>query len=123
MVETDPKNCDYVIKEGGRRKLEEYKSSDAQVIELLSQEERDKLRSDPLYRMEHQARARSHQEEENRRTLLMLTDSKKFEEDYELNRDLRRKMRGAREEEQRAEHRRAALNLPETIRLVRDHEC
>ncbi|KXS17483.1 DUF572-domain-containing protein [Gonapodya prolifera JEL478] len=53
-ITTDPKNAEYVVTAGARRKNEEYTAEDAEVLNLVSAEEREKLATDPMYRLEHQ---------------------------------------------------------------------
>lgn len=37
-IQTDPKNCEYVIVKGARRKIEEYDAEDAETLELPADE-------------------------------------------------------------------------------------
>jgi hypothetical protein len=46
------------VVEGARQKVETYTAEDAGVIELQTEEERTRLRSDPLYRLEHGEKAK-----------------------------------------------------------------
>lgn len=52
-IQTDPKNCDYVIISGAERKVETYTAEDAETTLLPDKEDREKL-ADPFYRLEHQ---------------------------------------------------------------------
>ena len=38
VIQTDPKNCEYVIIKGARRKVEEYDAVDAEILELPTDE-------------------------------------------------------------------------------------
>lgn len=51
-IHTDPKNCDYVVVSGARKKVVEYDAEDAGTTALPTEEEREKL-ADPLYKVEH----------------------------------------------------------------------
>ncbi|KXZ43532.1 hypothetical protein GPECTOR_88g475 [Gonium pectorale] len=53
-IQTDPKNAEYLVVEGARKKEETYSAADAEVIELPDEEERERRRRDPLYRLEYQ---------------------------------------------------------------------
>eukprot|EP00899_Mesostigma_viride_P002753 jgi/Mesvir1/12479/Mv10239-RA.1 len=55
VVQTDPKNCEYVVVKGAERKTETFEASDAQTIELLSSEEKDRIRNDAFRKVEHAA--------------------------------------------------------------------
>lgn len=37
-IQTDPKNCEYLIMKGARRKIEEYDAEDAEILELPTDE-------------------------------------------------------------------------------------
>lgn len=52
-IHTDPKNAEYVIISGLRKREESFSAADAQVIELQSPEEKEKLEADAFYRLEH----------------------------------------------------------------------
>nr|AFK33797.1 unknown [Lotus japonicus] len=52
VIQTDPKNCEYVIISGAQKKTEDYDVEDAEVLELATNEERSLL-ADPFYRLEH----------------------------------------------------------------------
>jgi len=51
-IQTDPEHSDYRIVTGGMRKREAYDAKSAQVEELISNEERERIRSDAMYRTE-----------------------------------------------------------------------
>lgn len=52
-IETDPKNCDYVIVSGARRKEERWEPSATETVELTDREDAKKLTTDPMYKLEH----------------------------------------------------------------------
>ncbi|KAE9451045.1 hypothetical protein C3L33_17040, partial [Rhododendron williamsianum] len=52
VIQTDPKNCEYVIISGAQKKTEDYDIEDAETLILPPDEERGKL-ADPFYRLEH----------------------------------------------------------------------
>eukprot|EP00038_Savillea_parva_P014329 m.10744 g.10744 ORF g.10744 m.10744 type:complete len:363 (-) comp2774_c0_seq2:833-1921(-) len=53
VIETDPKNDDYRIVSGGKRKSETWKASSTETIELADSVDKERLASDPMYRLEH----------------------------------------------------------------------
>ena len=56
VIRTDPKNRDYAVVSGGRRKIETYTEEAAGVERLSTADERAKLAADPFYRLEHSTR-------------------------------------------------------------------
>ncbi|KAJ3044733.1 hypothetical protein HDV00_001137 [Rhizophlyctis rosea] len=53
IIHTDPKNAEYVIFSGARKREEGYTPEDAGVMALQDEKETEKLASDPFYRLEH----------------------------------------------------------------------
>lgn len=51
-IQTDPKNAEYLVTDGARRKIEQYDAEDAQTIELPDANERAVLSADPLASLE-----------------------------------------------------------------------
>eukprot|EP00922_Rhytidocystis_sp_ex-Travisia-forbesii_P070820 GHVS01105730.1.p1 GENE.GHVS01105730.1~~GHVS01105730.1.p1 ORF type:complete len:346 (+),score=72.46 GHVS01105730.1:636-1673(+) len=51
-IQTNPKTALYELVEGLRQKIEEFSSKDAETIELISTEEKERRRNDPMYRLE-----------------------------------------------------------------------
>ncbi|KAK9828722.1 hypothetical protein WJX72_001716 [[Myrmecia] bisecta] len=117
-VQTDPKNTEYVVASGGRRKAEEFTAEDAETLELPEKAEAAKL-DDPFFRLEHGT-------EDNRKAriavdrLVELHDDSeaKYRNDYEMNKALRRQVRAARKDEQQRDQQRDALGLPSHISLL-----
>ncbi|GCB81631.1 hypothetical protein scyTo_0021865 [Scyliorhinus torazame] len=52
-MQTDPANCDYVIVSGARRKEERWDMKDNDQILTTEHEEKKKLETDPMYKLEH----------------------------------------------------------------------
>ncbi|PRW57360.1 Coiled-coil domain-containing 130 [Chlorella sorokiniana] len=117
-VHTDPKNAEYVIVSGARRKVESFDAEKAGTVEL-DPSKRDQLDADPLARLEHSG-------EDKRKALATYTQiaalqedsTAKHKDDYALNKALRRQMRGARKEEQASDARRRQLGLPDAVKLL-----
>ncbi|ORZ41336.1 CWC16 protein [Catenaria anguillulae PL171] len=98
-IRTDPKNAEYEIVEGARKRVEEFDPEDAQVMAVNSEDNAERLAADPLYRLEHAtkdkelARARAERIAE----LRDIQDSQ-FEDDFSSNQLLRRKFRAEKKE-------------------------
>eukprot|EP00930_Biecheleria_cincta_P005300 TRINITY_DN106220_c0_g1_i1.p1 TRINITY_DN106220_c0_g1~~TRINITY_DN106220_c0_g1_i1.p1 ORF type:complete len:316 (+),score=62.32 TRINITY_DN106220_c0_g1_i1:126-1073(+) len=106
-VRTDPKNDDYFLEEGLRRKVDVWDSKDSETIELLDPETNRQMAADPLFRVEKTLRDRQKEKSEKER-LADLQDLQAEREDaYGWNCAMRtahrvkRKEEKAREEEQR----------------------
>ena len=56
-IKTDPKNAEYQVTEGAKKKNEEYSAEEAEIGGTrLTEEESEKLESNPFFRLEHEAR-------------------------------------------------------------------
>lgn len=93
VIQTDPKNCEYVIISGAQRKTEDYDIEDAETFELPADEERGKL-VDPFYRLEHQEEdLQKKKEAEPVIVRLQRVSDARHAEDYSLNKALRARLR------------------------------
>lgn len=92
-IQTDPKNCEYVIISGAQKKTEDFDVEDAETFELPADEERGKL-ADPFYRLEHQEEdlKKKKQAEPVLVRLQRMSDAR-HSDDYALNKNLRAKLR------------------------------
>mmetsp|Transcript_58065 Transcript_58065/g.119968 ORF Transcript_58065/g.119968 Transcript_58065/m.119968 type:complete len:277 (+) Transcript_58065:126-956(+) len=52
VIRTDPKNDDYELAEGLRRKIEAWDSKDSETLELVDPETRRQMEADPMFRVE-----------------------------------------------------------------------
>jgi coiled-coil domain-containing protein 130 len=112
-IETDPKNAEYVVKDGARRKVEEYDPADAGTVQLPDEAERHALNADPLSRLERsteQARAAA----TGRAALAALAADREEKRDgYALNKRLRAQLRASKKEDAALDDRWArALGAP-----------
>ncbi|XP_010926165.1 uncharacterized protein [Elaeis guineensis] len=106
VIQTDPKNCEYVIISGAQRKTEDFDIEDAETFAFPADEERGKL-ADPFYRLEHQEEdLRKKKEAEPLLVRLQRVSDSRHSDDYNLNRALRARLRSQKkrvgEEEERA---------------------
>ncbi|GAB2297079.1 hypothetical protein Dimus_031180 [Dionaea muscipula] len=93
VIHTDPKNCEYVIISGARRKIEEFDIEDAETMALPADEERGKL-VDPFYRLEHQEEdLKKKKEAEPLLVRLQRVSDSRHSDDYALNKSLRARLR------------------------------
>lgn len=92
-IQTDPKNCEYLIISGAQKKTEDYDIEDAETFALPADEDRAKL-ADPFYRLEHQEEdLRKKKEAEPVLVRLQKVSDSRHSDDYNLNRALRARLR------------------------------
>lgn len=104
VIQTDPKNCEYVIIKGARRKVEEYDAVDAEILELPTDEERGKL-VDPFYRLEHQEEdIKKKNEAEPVLVRLQRASDARHADDYAINKALRARLRSQKKRVAEEEH-------------------
>ncbi|KVH96311.1 coiled-coil domain-containing protein 130-like [Cynara cardunculus var. scolymus] len=93
VIQTDPKNCEYLVISGAQKKVEEFDTEDAETMALPVDEEKSKL-SDPFYRLEHQGEdLRKKKEAEPLLVRLQRVSDARHLDDYSLNKSLRAKLR------------------------------
>ncbi|CAL5421507.1 unnamed protein product [Camellia sinensis] len=93
VIQTDPKNCEYVIISGAQKKTEDYDVEDAETFALPADEERGKL-ADPFYRLEHQEEdLQKKKEAEPVLVRLQRVSDSRHSDDYALNKALRAQLR------------------------------
>lgn len=96
VIQTDPKNCEYVITSGAQKKTEDFDIEDAETFALPADEERGKL-ADPFYRLEHQEKdLQKKKEAEPVLVRLQRVSDSRHADDYALNRALRAQLRNQR---------------------------
>lgn len=100
VIRTDPKNGDYELVEGIRRKVETWSNEDAETLELPDPETRRQMDSDPMVKAEKTIRnfQRERSQKERLADLQELRDDR--EDTYALNSILRRSNRDRRKQEQ-----------------------
>ncbi|KAG5068668.1 hypothetical protein JHK85_001045 [Glycine max] len=93
VIQTNPKNCEYVIISGAQKKTEDFDIEDAETFELPADEERGKL-ADPFYRLEHQEEdLKKKKEAEPVIVRLQRQSDARHSDDYYLNKTLRAQLR------------------------------
>ncbi|XP_015759660.1 PREDICTED: coiled-coil domain-containing protein 130 homolog [Acropora digitifera] len=92
-IETDPKNCDYVIVSGARRKEERWDPSATETVELTDREDAKKMATDPMYKLEHGVKDQQ-KSKAVQPTLDQLQEVQSvWKDDYAANQLLRKKFR------------------------------
>ena len=94
-IQTDPKNAEYQVTEGGRKKMENYTNESAGIGGTrLTPEEGEKLASNPFFKLEHESRdLRRAQEELPRLKSLQKANESLFKDDWESSRKARQAFR------------------------------
>ncbi|KOM46275.1 hypothetical protein LR48_Vigan06g158100 [Vigna angularis] len=116
VIQTDPKNCEYVIISGAQKKTEDYDIEDAETFELPADEERGKL-ADPFYRLEHQEEdLKKKKESEPVLVRLQRQSDNRHSDDYALNKTLRARLRS--QKKRVAEEENASKKIGLGIRLL-----
>lgn len=113
VIQTDPKNCEYVIISGAQKKTEDYDVEDAETFALPADEERGKL-ADPFYRLEHQGGdLQKKKEAEPVLVRLQRVSDSRHSDDYSLNKALRAQLRNQKKRvaEEEAASRKAGLAI------------
>lgn len=104
-IETDPKNAEYVVKEGARRKEEGYDPADAGLPQLQDEAERAAIASDPLAALERST-AHAREAAGGRAALAALAADREAKRDgYSLNKRLRAALRASKQEDARLDAR------------------
>uniref|UniRef100_A0A8C4JYH6 Probable splicing factor YJU2B n=1 Tax=Dromaius novaehollandiae TaxID=8790 RepID=A0A8C4JYH6_DRONO len=123
-MQTDPAGCDYVIVSGARRKEERWDMRDNEQVLPTEREDKAKLETDAMYRLEHGVADRAALQRAVP-TLASLQEAQSaWKDDFGLNSMLRRRFREEKktlreeEEEAAALQAKAGLSIP----LVREAE-
>ncbi|PWA51552.1 CWC16 protein [Artemisia annua] len=93
VIQTDPKNCEYLVISGAQKKVEDFDNEDAETMALPVEEEKSKL-ADPFYRLEHQEQdLKKKKEAEPLLVRLQRVSDDRHLDDYSLNKSLRARLR------------------------------
>eukprot|EP01066_Platyproteum_vivax_P003678 Platyproteum_vivax@DN1462_c0_g1_i1.p1 len=99
VITTDPQKSEYILTEGLERKIETWNAKDAEQIELLEDEDRQRMRADPMYKLEKttEDKERASAKQDALENLLDIQDSRA--DYYSANSDLRARHRVSKKEE------------------------
>uniref|UniRef100_F6YF99 Probable splicing factor YJU2B n=1 Tax=Ornithorhynchus anatinus TaxID=9258 RepID=F6YF99_ORNAN len=123
-MQTDPANCDYVIVSGAQRKEERWDMEDNEQILTTEGEEKKKLETDAMFRLEHGTADRGKLQKAIPTLSNIQEAQSAWKDDFALNSMLRRKFREEKkvikeeEEKDLALQTKANLSIP----LVRESE-
>jgi len=119
-IHTDPRNAEYIVVSGGKRKTEAGLKEEKQaVVSGEKKEARDNEGNDPLAELEAATDDRRRALETHSLLVALHKDSEaNHKEDFSMNRTLRAQMRVKRREEKDADARRQQLGLPDNVRLL-----
>ncbi|XP_065657713.1 probable splicing factor YJU2B [Hydra vulgaris] len=125
-IQTDPKNCDYLLLSGCRRKEERWDTEAAGNVQSMERGMKQKLMSDAMFKLEHQSTDTS-KAKKVAPTLTLLEELREdWSDDFRINQLLREKFRNEKKEILKDEEEMAAFklksNLPEDLTLVKESE-
>ncbi|CAE7939894.1 CCDC130 [Symbiodinium necroappetens] len=103
VIRTDPKNDDYELAEGLRRKIEAWDSKDSETLELVDPETRRQMEADPMFRVEKTTRDMQKERNDKARLSDLQDLQDEREDSYGWNSVLRKAHRLRRKEEERQE--------------------
>ncbi|BBN12139.1 coiled-coil domain-containing protein 130 [Marchantia polymorpha subsp. ruderalis] len=112
-IQTDPKNCEYLVISGAVKKTEDYDEVEAETMLLPEQGDRDKL-VDPMYKLEHMgADIQKGKEKEPLLIRLQRDADLKHGDDYSRNKALRAQLRSQKKRvaEEEAEAKKMGLGI------------
>ena len=92
-IQTDPKGSDYVCIENVKRKVETWDANDAESIQLVSEEEAQKLAEDPFYKLEYQNKDVQKAQEVIPQLDKLIDFKEKYIDDFALSQLARKKFR------------------------------
>ncbi|XP_066299425.1 probable splicing factor YJU2B [Branchiostoma lanceolatum] len=123
-IQTDPKNCDYVIVSGARRKEERWDAAENEQVVCEDHEDKKKMASDPMFRLEHGVKDQDKRKAAVPRLAEIEHWKSQWEDDFLLNQRARRKFRGEKTvlKEEAAEDSALLQKSSLAIPLVREHE-
>lgn len=118
VIQTDPKNTEYVVTNGARRKVEEYAAEDAETLELPNGREKKEV-EDPLEELEVKQLKQAKIREGYRQLNDLREDIEvRHKNDYNLNKNLRASLRAAKKADKARCDKRRQLGLPDHIKLL-----
>ncbi|KAL6088179.1 hypothetical protein STEG23_034380 [Scotinomys teguina] len=117
-MQTDPANCDYVIVSGASRKEERWDMEDNEQVLTTEHEKKEKLETDPMFRLEHGEADRSTLKKALPTLSHIQEAQNAWKDDFALNSMLRRHFREKKkamleeEEKDQALQAKASLAIP-----------
>merc|ERR1712228_1158855 len=92
-IRTDPKDCDYVITEGGKRRCMTYSTEDMELINIQSDAHKERMEMDPIYRLQHEEQDKKNKLQNALRLQSLHRLQQRDKNDYDNNCKLRKVFR------------------------------
>ena len=126
-IHTDPQNSEYSVISGAKKKNEEYSAEEAGIGGTrLTEEESEKLGSNPFFKLEHEARdQRRAKEQLPRLESLQSAKDSVYKDDWKSSKTLRKSFRDRKKREEEEFKALKALKLRSgglEIKLCKEHE-
>lgn len=101
-IQTDPANSEYQVTAGARKKMEEYSAEEAGIEGTrLTEEESEKLESNPFFRLEHEARdLRKAKEQLPRLQSIQQAKDSAYKDDWTVSKQVRKVFREKKRKEE-----------------------
>lgn len=117
-IRTDPKNSEYVVVEGARRKMEERSAAELGVKAPLSKEDASLMENSPFFRLEHKVLdERVAQVMVPKLSAIQTANERTWKDDYEQSRLVRRRFREEKSQMKEERSRTEALKSKLSIDL------
>eukprot|EP00019_Armaparvus_languidus_P001335 CAMPEP_0168596500 /NCGR_PEP_ID=MMETSP0420-20121227/10053_1 /TAXON_ID=498008 /ORGANISM="Pessonella sp." /LENGTH=278 /DNA_ID=CAMNT_0008633067 /DNA_START=82 /DNA_END=918 /DNA_ORIENTATION=+ len=122
VMQTDPEGRGFKCISGVRQKIETYDASDAEVIDVPTEEERMAIANDPFRSLERVVEDKQKAAKAAPRLQQLAVDRTVWNDDYSINRKLRRRLRGTKKDDARrlAAGRAIGINVPLLDRTPQD---
>ncbi|KAE8620108.1 hypothetical protein XENTR_v10010101 [Xenopus tropicalis] len=108
-MQTDPANCDYVIVSGAQRKEERWDMQDNEQILTTEHEEKQRLETDSMFRLEHGAKDKAKLQRAAPSLSELQEVQSAWKDDFAINSLLRSKFRDEKKQIKEEEERDQAL--------------
>jgi hypothetical protein len=112
VIRTDPANAQYVMYSGIRGKDESFSAVDNETIELLDADEKKRMATDALFKLEHGEKDKNAASAEHARIKQLYSIQERRVDDFAANQALRRQNRQAKKAHAGAMQAGAAKGLP-----------
>lgn len=117
-IQTDPKNAEYVVMEGAKRKIEEWQPEDNETIKLLDSKDAEKMSKNAFFKLEHEVDDKKRAAEALPKLEQIQDSQNVWKNDYAASRILRKRYREESKEHQLKKNeadvirQRASFNIP-----------
>jgi len=98
VFRTDPKNTEFLIMKGAQRKTETWSAKDSETTELQDDEEKKKMKFDPMFALEHREESKVRAVEANKSMKALVSVTNRMKDDFAASQLLRQKFRTKKKE-------------------------